>query len=303
MIEIIQKIKQYNKIIIIMHIRPDGDCYGSGFGLKSAILDNFGNKKVFVLGDPLENKRHIGVPDKLEDDDFKDSLVISLDTGSRKRISDQRFDKGEYLIRIDHHVHIDHFGDIDFVDTSAPATSLIIARMLYENGLHISKKTAECLYTGIMTDTGRLRYRGVSTETFNITSKLVQTGIDQQGLLNQLYKRSVSELRLEGEILNLIETTGNVIYAKIPRSLIEKYNIEDEVVAEYISLMEDYSAYPIWVIFYETETAVRCRIRSKEKAIDKIANKYGGGGHKLAAGIMFNSWDEIEPLLEDLKRG
>ncbi len=302
MIKIIEKIKEYDKIIIIMHIRPDGDCYGSGFGLKQAILDNFGEKEIYVLGEPLENKSHLGVPDIVEDKTFKDALVISIDTGNRVRIADKRFDIGDFLIRIDHHVHIDYFGDIDYVDTSAPATSFIIAKTLIQHNLIISKKTAECLYTGIMTDTGRMRYRGVSKETFNIVSKLISTGIDQQELLQKLYKRTLSEFKLEGEVLNQIKTIGNVIYATIPRTLIEKYKLEDPVVAEFVKLMEDYKGYPIWVLFYETKKDVRCRIRSKGIAIDKIANKYGGGGHSSAAGIMFQSWDDIQPLLEDLEK-
>ncbi len=302
MTEIIDKIKEYEKIIIIMHIRPDGDCYGSGFGLKQAILDNFGKKEIYVLGEKLENKSHIGVPEVVEDKAFRGALVISIDTGNRARIADKRFDTGDFLIRIDHHVHIDYFGDIDYVDTSAPATSFIIARMLIENSFTISKKTAECLYTGIMTDTGRMRYRGVSKETFEVVSELISTGINQQELLRKLYKRSLNELKLEGDVLNQIKTIGNVIYATINGSLIDEYELEDSVVAEFVKLMEDYEGYPIWVLFYETKKDVRCRIRSKGIAVDKIANKYGGGGHSSAAGIMFRSWDNIEPLLKDLEK-
>ncbi len=301
--KIIDKITEYNKIIIIMHIRPDGDCYGSGFGLKQSILDNFPKKEVYVLGEQLESKSHIGITDTLEDKDFKGALVISLDTGTRSRIYDKRFNEGDYLIRIDHHVHVDFFGDIDYVDTSSPATSYIIASLLMKHDLNISKKTAECLYTGIVTDTGRFRFRGVNGDTHRVVAQLVSTGIDQQYLLGKLYERSLNEIQFEGELLNRIQTDGSIIYLKIPRSLITKYNLSDPVVAEFISILEDIKNFPIWVLFYETDSNIRCRIRSKEFQVDKIANKFNGGGHKHASGATCHSWEETDQLIAELKKG
>lgn len=286
-----------------MHVRPDGDCYGSSFGLKQAILDNFENKEIYVLGQQLENKKHLGTTDTITDDSFKDALVISVDTGSQKRVYDKRFKTGKYLIRIDHHVHVDFFGDIDYVDTSSPATSYIIARLLKENNLKVSKKTAECLYTGIVTDTGRFRYRGVNGDTHRMIAFLVSKGIDQQFLLGELYAKSFNEIRFEGEVLKLIETEGNVVYAKIPRNIILKYNMEESVVAEYISVLEDIKDYPVWVLFYETSKGIRCRIRSKSIPVNDIASQFNGGGHKFAAGAILDNWDDAQKLLDKLKRG
>lgn len=300
---ILDKIQEYNKIIIIMHMRPDGDCYGSSFGLKQAILDNYGEKEIYVLGEQLENKKHIGITDTITDDMFKDALVFSLDSGTKRRVYDKRFETGDYLIRIDHHVHIEEFGDIDYVDTSCPATSFIIARLMKENNLIFSKKTAECLYTGIVTDTGRFRYRGVNGDTFRMLASLVETGINQQELLEKLYVRELNEIKFEGEFLNLIQREGNVIYAKVPKSLMDKHNITEVQVAEYINLLEDIKGYPIWVLFYEGERNIRCRVRSKTIPVDEIANKYKGGGHKFAAGAIFKTWEETQYIIEDLKRG
>ncbi len=299
---IIDKIKEYNKIILIMHLRPDGDCYGSSFGLKHAILDNFPGKTVYVLGEQLSNKRHLGLTDTISDSEFTGSLVISLDTGTKHRVYDKRFDTGEFLIRIDHHVHIEFFGDIDYVDTSSPATSYIIAKMLFENDIIVNKKSAECLFTGIITDTGRYRYRGVNNETHELVAKLIATGLDQQALFEKLYIKTIDELMFEGECLNLIETSGDVIYMKIPETLIKKYSLDDPVVAEYISLLEDIDGYPIWVLFYESNNRIRCRIRSKSIPVNLIANKYYGGGHKFASGAIFKTWDDTKNLINDLNK-
>lgn len=300
--QIIDKIREYSKIIIVMHKRPDGDCYGSSFGLKQAILDNFKNKEIYVLGEQLENKRHLGITDSIDDSVFEDALVFSLDSGTKRRVYDDRFETGDYLIRIDHHVHIEQFGDIDYVDTSCPATSFIIARLLQENNLTISSKAASCLYTGIVTDTGRFRYRGVNGETFRMLASLVETGINQQDLLEKLYIRELNEVQFEGEFLKLIQTEGNVVYAKIPNELIKQYELSEVQVAEYINLLEDIKDYPIWVLFYEGERNIRCRVRSRSIPVDTIANKYKGGGHKFAAGAIFKTWDETDDIINDLNK-
>jgi len=299
---ILDKIKDYQKIILIMHIRPDGDCYGSSFGLKNAILDNYSDKIVYVLGEQLSNKSHLGLTDTINDSEFDGALVISLDSGTRHRVYDKRFDTGDFLIRIDHHVHIDFFGDIDYVDTSSPATSYIIAKMLFDNNLLVNRKAAECLFTGIITDTGRYRYRGVNNDTHELVAKLIDTGLDQQVLFEKLYIKTIDELKFEGECLNLIETLGNVIYMKVPRTLIDKYSLDEPVVSEYIGLLEDIKGYPIWVLFYESKNRIRCRIRSKGIPVNEIANKYYGGGHKFAAGAIFKTWKDTENLLNDLNK-
>lgn len=297
---IVAKIKEYDKIILIMHVRPDGDCYGSSFGLKYAIEASFPEKKVYVLGQQLRNKSHLGITDVIDDSVFEGALVISLDTGNKKRVYDSRYNTGDYLIRIDHHVHIEFFGDIDYVDTTSPATSYIVANMLLENNISIPLKSAECFFTGIVTDTGRFRYRGVNHLTHELLNKLLSIGIDQKALFEKLYIKTLNEVKFEGECLNLIKTKGDVIYIKIPIELINKYKLSEPIVAEYINVLQDIKNYPIWVLFYETESSVRCRIRSRENPVNELANKYDGGGHKFAAGVVFDDWSKTDELINDL---
>lgn len=299
---IIDKIKEYDSICIIMHIRPDGDCYGSSFGLKQLILDNFNNKTVYVLGEKHPTFYYMGETDDVSDEILKESLVISVDTGSRSRVADQRFTLGKYLLRIDHHVHIDPFGDYEYIDTESPATSLIITKLAMDFKLTVSKLAASCLFTGIVTDTGRFRYRGVTSLTHDAASFLLRLGFDQHEIYDNVYKKDLKTLKFEGELNTHLHTSENgVLYAKLPRSIIDSSGLTDKQVAEFVSKLADIDGYPVWVLFYQVKNMrIRARIRSKNVPINKVAENYHGGGHKVAAGAVVDSWDEAENLVTEL---
>ena len=111
--EILEKIKQYNRIIIHRHIRPDGDCIGSQSGLKLAIKLNYPEKEVYAVGDIIpEYCTPYGILDNVEDDMYTDALVIVVDTATDSRICDQRYKTGAYIIKIDHHDDSSEYGNI-----------------------------------------------------------------------------------------------------------------------------------------------------------------------------------------------
>jgi phosphoesterase RecJ-like protein len=103
---ILNKIKQYDKIIIHGHIRPDGDCYGAQFGLKDLILSSFPKKKVYVVGETSEYVSFVGQVDQIPDSEYNGALSIVVDTATKDRISDQRYLLGKEVIKIDHHIPI-----------------------------------------------------------------------------------------------------------------------------------------------------------------------------------------------------
>ena len=177
---ILDKILEYQTIIIHMHQRPDGDCYGAGFGLKEILKESFPDKKIFVVGDTAEYVKFIGEVDQIDDSLYQDALSIVVDTATRDRIADQRYSKGQYIIKIDHHLPIDAYGDYQYVDTSRPATSQIILEFYleYYNIFLLNMKAAKALYTGIVPDTGLCNYRSGSAETFKALRLLWDYGLD-----------------------------------------------------------------------------------------------------------------------------
>lgn len=300
---ILEKIKEYKTIIIHMHIRPDGDCYGSGFGLKAILKETFPKKNVFVVGEEAGYVSFLGKPDVIEDEVFKDALSLVLDTGTSIRVSDQRFNLADYAIKIDHHIPVDDFGDYQYVDTSRAATAEIIIEFFleYKNELKFNMDAAKALYTGIVTDTGRFRFRSVSAHTFQAVAFLLDYGLDFFEILSRLDLKSENLLKLKGYVLQNFEKTPNgVAYIKMKPEIIEKFEVSHEEATSLVNELSVLEDCPVWMLFAEyEEQTVRGRLRSRAPAIDKLANKYDGGGHKLACGANLGSWEKVEDLLKD----
>src|SRR5690554_7654849 len=110
--DILRKIKMYNKIIIHGHQRPDGDCYGAQFGLKDVIKTTFPKKEVYVVGETSDYVSFVGTPDIIEDSRYEGALSIVVDTATEERISDKRYKLGREIIKIDHHIPVDQYGDL-----------------------------------------------------------------------------------------------------------------------------------------------------------------------------------------------
>jgi len=299
--KILKKINQFDNIIIIPHIRPDGDCLGSSFGLKHTIENLYANKKVHVIGNHSRDTQWMGEISEVTDELFKESLIISVDTGSLDRAIDKRILTGKYLIRIDHHPRVDFFGDIDYVNSDFPSTCTIITDIFRTSKIKIPVLAAECLFFGTITDTGRFKHRGVNANTHVNSAYLLETGMDSIKIFNYIYLKDINTLKLDKYVLNNFKFTKNgTLYLTITKDTIKKLNIDYEQAGNTISKLENIIDYPVWAVFYEIDEEIRGRIRSRGPIINEIAAKYRGGGHVLASGITLHHWNELEYILNDL---
>ena len=301
--QILQKIKEFDRIMIHMHMRPDGDCYGAGFGLKHIIKESFPEKEVYVVGESADYVDFVGTPDKVEDEIFKDALSIVVDTASADRVSDQRFKLSKYVIKIDHHIPVSDYGDLMYVDTTRPATAQIILEfyLKFQEELKINMQAATALYTGIVTDTGRFRFRSVTADTFIAVAHLLDYGLDFVDVLTRLSAKSESLMKLQGYVLlNFQKTENGVAYIKMTPDIINQFDVSLEEATSLVNELSTLEDCPVWMLFAEYENnIVRARLRSKGPAIDKLANKYDGGGHALACGANLGTWDKTDELLKD----
>ena len=301
--QILEKIKEFKRIIIHMHIRPDGDCYGAGFGLKNIIKTSFPEKEVYVVGESADYVSFVGTPDVISDDLFTDALSIVVDTASEDRVSDQRFKLAKYVIKIDHHIPVSDYGDLIYVDTTRPATAQIILEfyLRFQEELKINMEAAIALYTGIVTDTGRFRFRSVTADTFVAVAHLLDYGVDFVDVLTRLSSKSESLMKLQGYVLlNFQKTENGVAYIKMTPDIIEKFDVSLEEATSLVNELSTLEDCPVWMLFAEYENnIVRARLRSKGPAIDKLANKYDGGGHAMACGANLGTWDKTDELLKD----
>lgn len=299
--EIYKKIKEYDRIIIHGHKRPDGDCYGAQFGLKNIINNAFPEKEVYVVGETSDYVSFVGTPDIISDELFQGALSIVVDTGTVLRISDLRYELADFVIKIDHHIPIDNYGDLIWVDTNYPACSQMIAYFSTQfKDLKVTTPGAIAMYTGILTDTGRFKYRGVSKQTFELAGMLVEAGADVTYIDSKLSSETIEMIRFKGFVYeNFVTTPKGFVYLKITKEVIEKFNLTPEMASSVVNLLSGIEGYPIWAIFVELPDEIRVRLRSNGPDIDKVGNKFRGGGHAKASGATLLSWDELPEFIKE----
>ncbi len=304
LLEIYSKIEEYEKIIIGVHKRPDGDCLGTAYGLKNIIKTTWPNKKVSVAAETVKYLKFLGKPNELKDKDFKGALFISVDTAGTDRIYEQRFKLADFLIKIDHHIAVENFGDIDYVDTGRPAATLIIMDLfsVAEGKLKMTKEGARALYTGTLTDTGRFKYSGVNGDTFRSVSMLFDNGLETREIYDNLDVRTEKMTKFKGFFLQHFKKTENgVAYFIVKPRYLKKFGITLGDASSLVNELSYFDDCPLWILMAEYEgKIVRARMRSKGPAINKLANKYDGGGHPMACGANLGTWKRAKELLNEM---
>ena len=296
--KILEKIKEFNTIIIHSHIRPDGDAIGSQYGLMYLIKDSFPDKNVYVSGDYSDYVSFLGKPNLIDECLFKNSLSICLDCAIDERLSD-------YSIKIDHHIKDKVYCDYEYIDDNAASCAEIIVEFYekFKDELIMSKDCANALYVGILTDTGHFRYDSVSSKTFKMASILLENGVNLGKIDTLLSSETLELLKLKGYGLNNFKITVNgFAYIILYKNIIEEYNVNYEDAATLVNLISNIKDIPVWAIILETDREIRIRLRSKGPSINTLAGKYNGGGHKMASGAKLKSWNELDNFIFDVDK-
>ena len=302
--DILAQIKKYDTIIIHRHQRPDPDAYGSQVGLAEIIRASFPKKKVYQVGEMVSRFDWLVSQDEIEDSVYNDALVIVTDTANRPRVDDERYTKGKYLIKIDHHPNDDVYGDICWVNTQASSCSEIIYDFYAacQAELTLPASAARVLYAGIVGDTGRFMYDATTPHTLRVAAALVETGIDATKLNRKFDSISEPLARLSAYVLeNMVVTKHKAAYVILTREIMAKYNLSDGGTAPVVPLLGKLEEVVCWTVLVEQENhSYRLRIRSKGPVINELAKEYHGGGHPLASGAMLKDASAIETYVEKL---
>lgn len=309
-LQILEKIKEFDKIIIHRHERPDGDCIGSQMGLYHLIKHNFPNKTVYTVGDELpEYLAKYGTNVIVCDSVYENALVIVVDTATEKRICDKRYNTGAYLIKIDHHDDSPAYGDICYIDEKSPACASIIVDMFkawndFDENILMNNVAATALMLGMVTDTGRFRYRGTSRKTLENAGLLLSEGVELDELYASLYTKNKEELKLQGYVCENFKVTDNgVAYIYFDQETMNKYNVDKDTAAACVNILDSIKGSLIWATFIEQGNElgeIRVRLRSRFVSINEVATHYRGGGHLQAAGATVYNQEEKESLLKEL---
>ena len=302
--EILEKIKQYDKIVIHRHSSPDGDALGSQIGMKCLLRENFPNKEIYAVGDGAKRYAFMdgSVMDEVEDSFFDGALSIILDCGSAWLISDERYKTAAATVRFDHHIYSEKIADIEVVDTSYESCCGLVTEFALESGLALSPASAKALFTGMVTDSGRFRYDSTTSNTFRLASALKAQPFDTNEIYAQLYADDFSSVQLRAKfVLKIQFTPYRVAYIYTTKEELASYEADTFTISRgMVNTMADIRGVDIWVNFTETEDKVLVEIRSNKYTVQPVAVKYGGGGHAKACGASVKDRAEAMELLEDL---
>lgn len=302
--QIFDKIKQYDRIMLFRHIRNDGDCVGATKGLKAIITQTWPEKEVYLIDDDhADYLEFLGKDDDpVADELYADALGIVLDTGTDARISNKKYTLCRELIKIDHHINVCEYGDISWVEESASSCCEMVAKFYFtfKDQLKMDSEAATYLYTGMVTDSGRFRFRSVSGDTMRMAGMLLDMGIDTDVLYAHLYLQDLESFKFKSYVYkNMKMTPAGVAYLYVSRATMEKYGLTHEQAAAAVSLMDSIKGSLIWLIFIEHETEIRVRLRSRFVTVNQIAERYSGGGHDCASGATVHSKREALQLVKE----
>ena len=302
--QILETIKNYNRIIIHRHSNPDGDAMGSQIGLKNLIKDNFPDKEVYAVGDDAKRYAFMdgSIMDEIDDSLYSGALAIILDCGAAALISDERYKTAAKTVRFDHHIFAEKIADIEAVDTSYESCCGLLTDFAVQSGLRLSAASAKALYTGMITDSGRFRYDSTTSKTFRLASELMKQEFDTGEIYSQLYADELSAVQLRAKFILKIQLTEyRVAYIYTTKEELASYNADTFTISRgMVNTMSDIRGVDIWVNFTETEDKVLVEIRSSKYTVQPVAVKYGGGGHAKACGASVKDRETAMALLEDL---
>ena len=298
---ILDKIKEFDQIAIFRHIQPDGDAVGSQLGLYTWLKDNFPAKEIKIAG--FDTFDIYPLIDEISDDFINNSLAIVLDTANRERCDDVRFLKAKYIIKIDHHPPLDQYGDVNFVDTIMASTCEYLVTILRTfSDYPISLKAANYFYTGIFTDTISFKTNNTTAKSLRQAAYLAELGVRPVEIARLVENISLNDYELITKLRSRFIYEDGIAYLIMDQNEIKELNSNDHFIRNQVSMLRPIREIKIWAFIIETkEHHYQVSIRSKELAINQIANKYGGGGHMNASGIPKIKKDEIPNLLNEFK--
>ena len=302
---ILDKIKQYDRIIVTRHFRPDGDAIGSSKGLARMLKLSFPQKEVYVINeDSSEYLAFLGGEDApIADEKYSDALVIVCDTATTDRISNKKFSLAKEIVKIDHHIDVKPYGDLSWVEEERSSLCEMIADfwLTFKDELTLDKEGATYIFTGMVTDSGRFRFSSVDGETMRRAGALLDLGIDTEWIYANLNLDDFNVFKFEAYVYKKMKvTTDGVAYIYVDKAMQRKFKLTNEQASNVVSYLDGIKGAIVWLPFIENaDGSIRVRLRSRFVTINALAEKYGGGGHDRACGATVHSKKEMKQMLSD----
>lgn len=281
--------------LLVAHQNPDGDAVGSLLGL-SIMLEKEGYSVEATWPGPfkmpgkyefLPGAGFLRPPEVVS----REELVITLDCANVDRLQELEpiVSDARDVINIDHHPDNSDFGTVNLVDEGASATAEILYLNAGELGIEVGLDSAICLYTGIVTDTGRFQFSNTTATTLRAAGEMVGMGVDPYKVFENVYQGdSMAYIRLSGKVMGSAVYDGEIglVRAYLNQADLSEYGVEMEETEDLIDSIRSLKGHRIAALFKElTNGKIRVSLRSRRDVdIGSVARMLGGGGHKVAAG-------------------
>lgn len=309
--EIAKLIKDGKEVLLTTHLNPDGDGIGAVLALFLALNKvNTDRMKVvrIAIDDPVPTfLKFFPSVEAIEDIKYvyektKFDTVVSIDVANKDRVGGAlKFVKeGVKFINIDHHLSNELYGEYNYVDNQASSASEIVFELIKELEIEIDSAIAQCIYCGIINDTGNFTYNNTRARTFEIAAELKNTGIDNEKISENLFSnKALPRIKLLGYALeNMVFIEAKKLaYAVITKEVLDKYKGSKEDTEGIVEELRSYSKCDFSLLLREDRPGYfKGSLRSKGLDVNSIAGRFGGGGHLKAAG--FSAEMDVETIIK-----
>jgi phosphoesterase RecJ-like protein len=285
------------RAVITCHVHPDGDALGSALALHRA-LANAGRDGVVSFSEPFTvapHYRFLAGLDRLTPPDQvprSADLFVCFDTGSLDRLGSlvDAFQSAACTVVVDHHASNTRFGEVNLIDPDAPASAVLCRELLRRLGLPLDREIATCLYTGLVTDTGRFQYQATTPETHMLAAELLAAGVEQYEVAKAVFEtNNIDYLRLVAAALGRIVQVpeASLVWTRVGLADLAAYGVDMEETEGLIDLVRTDGASDVAAVLKEQpDGSHKVSLRSKGATdVGGLATRFGGGGHKYAAGF------------------
>lgn len=303
--QIAKQIKKANTIVIARHIGPDLDCVGSANALRESLRLKYPHKNIYSIGSPSRKLSFLGDIDKIKEEDLEHDLLIVLDTPNVDRIDGTDISLYKSVIKIDHHPFIEQFADIEWIDDNMTSCAGLIYQLLDELKLPINEQIAKYLFVGMVGDTNRFLYINNDVRVLKQAYELLnKVPLNTSEIYKEMYIKNQTEWKFMSYLINnIVINKSGLAYIFITDEELKQNKVDAALPGNLINDLGDIEGVEIKAFFIEDKKTnkIRVNIRSNNLVVNKIAENYGGGGHKLAAGAKLTDEADVKKMIKDLE--
>lgn len=311
--ELIREVRSAKGVLIGTHLHPDGDAIGSALAM-SFILDQLDVEHEILCSDPppyyLEFLPGVNrIRQEPRGDEHSLALILDLEARNRLGSVSGYFEACPRTVVIDHHIPHEAPGDLRIVCTQSPATCSILHDLIADSEIDVTPQIADCLLTGILTDTGNFRYPNTDAHALHSAGQLLEKGANLALITREVYmEREMPAVVLGAKAIARMkrDDSGQIAWATLPFSVFNEIEANEQHSEGIVNELLSIKGVKIAAILREGEPG---KIRGSLRSIGSIdvaaaAREFGGGGHKNAAGVSFSCsiGEAEETLIEALKR-